>query len=220
MSAQSVKREIDRLTVAFLEQGIAINHNSTTLVRDRKQTIVTWNSVDVHVLSSTVFATIQEFRELVEKRQYTMILLDGSLLQLSYVFERNNLVKHRLGYFPCPFVMDPSDITGLGLIDLIDILELDGFSDSIRLRSPLRFDYDRDAAKPGHPASHLHLSHEECRVPVHSPLCIGRFLDFVFRHFYPTIWEEQSFIRRWPRQRLTRCIDEQDRKHLHFERVE
>ena len=57
----------------------------------------------------------------------------------------------------------------------------------VLLRSPLRFDYDQSAAREGHPAAHFSVNSPECRIACVAPVHPYRFIDFVFRHFYPIL---------------------------------
>lgn len=76
----------------------------------------------------------------------------------------------------------------------------------LRLRSPLRFDFDLDAQAEGHPASHLHISHEDCRIPVYGPVSVGHFVRFVFRHFYRGLFDAHGMLRTWPQSFTTRRV--------------
>src|SRR5690349_5761989 len=66
---------------------------------------VTWprTVAGVGELYRTPFATVREYREWVESDEYSAVLFDGSLIQLSFDFLGNEVVSHRLVYFPCPF---------------------------------------------------------------------------------------------------------------------
>jgi hypothetical protein len=175
--------------------------------------------------TDTVFATIDEYQRLVQNRQYNSILFDGSLLQISYTFRRNNLIKHRLCFYPCPFYLEPDEWelyqqAGLGLLDIFEPLSFDKFQNHLRLQSPVRFDFDLDSATEDHPASHLHLLREDCRIPVFAPLSIGHFVQFVFRHFYPEQWQSYEFLREWSREKYDTMLTDKQRRQLHLAYVE
>lgn len=137
------------------------------------------------------------YKELFSTRSFTLKLIDGGLLQLSYRFERDALIKHRLAYYPSPslrpFQEDPE-------LYMREELYLEIINRRI-IPFPLRFDYDLAAAKDvAHPSCHLTLGDiEGCRIPVHSPLMPRQFIEFVIRNFYQT--EKYDFISKFPKHR-------------------
>ena len=56
---------------------------------------------------------------------------------------------------------------------------------NLLMRTPVRFDFDPTNARSGHPAAHLTINSAHCRIACVAPMHVHRFLDFVFRHFYP-----------------------------------
>jgi hypothetical protein len=127
------------------------------------------------------------------------------LLQLTYDVWDGTIVRHRLAYVPCPVAVDEELLLeGEPIVDVVD-LSLDGVlgGASILLRSPLRFDFDLTAASATHPASHLTLNSAECRIPCVAPVHPYRFLNFVFRHFYPKTWaQHEAFFSEGAKQGL------------------
>lgn len=114
---------------------------------------------------------------------YSAVLFDGSLLQLSYdISQKGQVVGHRLAYMPCPYNVGPDTFARESLADAIEMC--DG-NTKILLRSQLRFDFDPHASAPGHPAAHFTFNSTQCRIACVAPVHVMRFLDFVFRHFYP-----------------------------------
>ena len=76
-------------------------------------------------------------------------------------------------------------------------LSEDEFRERLRVRAPLRFEYDPANAGEDHPASHLHLGRTDCRIPVSCPLSLDTFLRFIFKRFYRAefaSWDELSGI--------------------------
>ena len=126
------------------------------------------------------------YEEFSRNRAFNAKLLDGALLQMGYIFNRDRLERHRLAFFAAPH-LDPFDRDPDVYID--DELYADILARRI---APLgvRFDYDarddrhRDIS---HPKCHLTLGgYEHCRVPVSKPLSPYRFIDFIIRNFYQT----------------------------------
>jgi hypothetical protein len=56
----------------------------------------------------------------------------------------------------------------------------------------VRFDYDPSAAGILHPAAHMTINGSDCRIACVAPLHPYRFLDFIFRNFYPELWSTQQ----------------------------
>jgi hypothetical protein len=194
---------------------------------------VTWPHDREHAFSIAPdeFASVAEYRRFLDRRLYTAVLTDGSLLQLSYVFTGGEITKHRLCYYPCPVALSDLNPDEESFAELFDQHLLEsanfvgenapgsgGFSrDRLRLRSPIRFDYDPDAAQPGHPHSHMTLCSADCRIPVYGPLSPGHFVRFVFSRFYPAQWESQAVLRDWPTWRGKRSISEDEELELYLE---
>lgn len=138
------------------------------------------------------------YDELVGKRSFSVKLIDGGLLQLMYRFEDENLVKHRLTYYPSPslrsFQDDPESY-------MRDEIFLEIVSRRI-IPFPLRFDFDLDAAKDVlHPGCHLTLGDVKgCRIPVGAPLTPRQFIEFIVRNFYQT--ESHDFVSSFPAHKM------------------
>lgn len=129
--------------------------------------------------------SIQQYRRWVEVGSYSAVLPDASLLQLTYKIAGGQIAGHRLAYIPCPFQIDSAYLLeGEPILDVVDLYR----DQDPLMRSPLRFDFDPEAAKPGHPAAHLTINGMECRIACVAPIHPLRFVDFIFRHFYPTLW--------------------------------
>lgn len=121
---------------------------------------------------------------LISEKLYNFKLLDGAIIQITYKFEKNRLLYHRLGFFPSPYLEEYQNNPEIYLLDEI-------YADIIKkgiVPFPLRFDYDCSDEKHivvEHPKSHLTLGqYEHCRIPVSSPITPYSFLNFILRNFY------------------------------------
>ncbi|WP_435248158.1 DUF2290 domain-containing protein [Vibrio sp. nBUS_14] len=155
---------------------------------------ISWGN-DGYILKDEEFSSISEYCSLVENRQYSMLLSDGSLFQISYTLDRSTIVKHRLCWYPCPVLVDSSDLDGNDITDIILEKMTKGDIESFRSRSPLRFDYAPNQATEEHPTVHMHLSEETCRIPVKSPLCLREFVTFIVMNFYDVLVQDASLYR-------------------------
>jgi hypothetical protein len=163
-------------------------------------------------------STVDSFCDWLDAQEFSAILFDGAMLQITFDFFGNELMGHRLGYYPCPFELDDDGRQLLREQPIRDVIDMyrDRWEDFCRLRTPVRFDYDPSAAAEDHPASHITLNGEACRLPVRGPLSLGHFVDFVFRNFYREQWTTYEFLRRQHRQDADRTITTQEECMIHL----
>ena len=181
---------------------------------------ITWatNATTEEYLFRNSSPTIEEYLGWVKNSSYSALLLDGSVLQISYDFDGLELVGHRLYFFPCPFDLDVSLVRELPFLGVVDFYAESLAFERIRLRTPIRFDYQHDATIGGvhHPRSHMTFQWSYVRVPVTSPLSLGQFIRFVFKNFYPLLWNVHRFIREWPIQILEHSIEYEELSEIHL----
>ena len=128
----------------------------------------------------------------------------------------DQLIKHRLAYFPSPKLPTADEAPELYASDEIygDIL-----LDQI-VRFPVRFDFDPRNYKPTfHPHSHLTLGqYENCRIPVTSALSPINFLRFILRNFYHRLYKRHmnKFEMRSNRCETIKCITPFESSLLHI----
>ena len=160
-------------------------------------------------------ATVSEYCDWISCQGYSALLFDGSIVQISYDFDYRDLVGHRLLYFPCPFDIDQDLLATDGLLEVIEVYK-DSGAELVKLRSPVRFDYDVKSYSDSHSESHMTFQWSHCRIPVVSPLSPGHFIRFLFKSFYPSIWKDHEFIQDWPRHYIDPTISLEDLRELHF----
>lgn len=154
------------------------------------------------------------YRSWLASEEYSALLFDGSILQISYDFRGNNLIGHRLVYYPCPYDVDQELLRLEPVLDVIGLYA--GIEDNVRLRSPIRFDFDVHAASDEHPAAHVTLFWSHCRWAISAPVSLGHFVRFIFKNFYPSHWFAHASLRNWPQNHLTLTITDEQAKHLHI----
>lgn len=218
MTPRELLIEINKFTASMWRAGLAKDSNVAVIEEvGGGHVSVVWKATESLEIDFGERPSWREYIEWVKARQYNVLLSDYSFMQMSYVLRDNTIVRHRLVYYPCPVAMDLEERGELGIVDLLDMLgESRELLDRLRQETPLRFEFDLTAAKEGHPASHLHVSRESCRIPVHAPLSLGRFIRFIFCHFYPTEWTAHSFLRDWPCGTAEPTIAEAERRELHL----
>lgn len=197
-----IRNSIDELLTLLVHKDIALLVNAVVQRGNASASVrVSWPSQPDRWRSAynLPFGSIEQYYGWLESSEYSAILYDGGILQLSFDFRRSDLVGHCLAYYPCPFRLSNVELSECREWPVNAVLDQyrDDFS-RFRARSPLRFDFDERSAAPEHPASPLTLVKGDCRWAVFGPLSLGHFVTFVFRHFYPSLWKQHACIREWP----------------------
>ncbi|MFE6645025.1 DUF2290 domain-containing protein [Nocardioides sp. NPDC057772] len=206
--ADSVQNILDYLIeadLALYTTAVAVSPGRVTFTRYQP---------DAAFLIDREHPGIDQYMAWVTSGSYSAVLLDGALLQFTYTLEGGEVTGHRLAYIPCPFAVDPDLLaSGEPLADIIDIYR-DG--DAL-LRSPIRFDFDPEASKAGHPAAHMTLNGVDCRIAAVAPVHALRFADFVFRNFYAELWvaHQPFFSAATARHLGPAVITDVERQELH-----
>lgn len=217
-TANGIQTELRNLLDLLIRSEIATFVNPVVrqyLVSGRCR--VTWpqKHISVSPAFQCEFGSVDEYIRWIQAEAYSAILYDGAIIQLSYDFVGDELVGHRLLYYPCPFNVDQAMLREEPILDVMELYKQQDNS-YIRLRSPLRFDYSPEAQARGHPASHLTILSNDCRWAVVAPLSPGHFIRFVFRHFYPYLWSTLDFVREWRQELGDRTITIDEEKFLHI----
>jgi hypothetical protein len=183
---------------------------------------VTWHSFGTteDFLESRSDLTIRGYLHWVENGHYSAILTDGSLLQITYEFTAGSISGHRLAFVPCPV-----DVTDQDSQDLIEEgwpwgevirSRLDSVED-VHMKTSIRFDFDAHSAALDHPASHFTINTVDCRIACATPVRLGRFLDFVFRTFYPGLYRDNEYLQSFTKTGwFDSRIDDEHRNDIHF----
>jgi hypothetical protein len=236
MTQNEARSEVTRLTVKLLEYELAVATNPPVIFPVGNKVRLSWPRAKeaTGTLTELPFASLSEYQSFLRGNHYTALLTDGALIQLSFDFKNDEMVRHRFCYYPCPLILpDPSYASDIDAwFDLLDqelYAEIEAHEDMdetadepiqvsanarLRLRSPIRFDFDPAGAVRGEPACHLHVNNGDVRIPIHSALSLKAFLGFVFDHFYPT---NIAVLENFAERTFPRCISSSDelRMHLH-----
>ena len=185
MDPQIILKQIKQLTVDVIEAGICDAQNFPSLTRSPGRiSEIGISSVDNSIFLKNIPYS-EMYSELLKRKHYNIKMIDGALISLLYRFQNNDIIAHRLSFFPAPnlevFQNEPE-------LYLEDDIYLE-FLDKRIVTVPLRFDFDSgDAFIPvEHPKSHLTLGqYENCRIPVSSAVSPYQFMEFILRNFYHT----------------------------------
>ena len=215
LTLRRVREEIDDFLQRLLAIDLASYVQPVTI--DEGTGRVGWPTRSgVPFLASRGPATWLDYRHWIENGQFSALLRDGALIQVTYDVADGDLRGHRLAYVPCPFQFEPDDLDSMDPVELCDLYG-SGPSDQIVLASTIRFDYDPEAAEDGHPATHLSLNTPDCRIACVAPLRIGIFAEIVLGHFYPNYWNKPEMAE-LPRAHLwDKCIADSDSQRPHLD---
>lgn len=165
------------------------------------------------------FCTLTEYMQLLRTRSYSALLFDGSLLQISLDIERDDLVKHRYCYYPCPVQFKDDELRVLieeePIADVIETF-LTGTQSDLLLRSPIRFDFSSRVWKPGEPHAHVHFNHADCRCALSTAIYPGYFVKFVIRNFYPQVWHDYPVLELLTQDMIGYWLKDEEEQFIHF----
>lgn len=191
MTSEQIIGYINQLIFEWQKHGLVLDsRNHQGYQRANGVVEITWGN-DGYILKDNPFASLEEYCSLIESRQYSMLLTDGAMVQISYKLDRQNIIGHRLCWYPSPIELD-ENVDNYSMVDYVLERMASGDTHFFRSRSPLRFDFAPNQAKEDHPVTHLHLGHEDCRIPVRTSLSIRTFMMFIVENFYPEVKQNHS----------------------------
>jgi hypothetical protein len=214
MTPNQLKNSIHNIVDVLVDKQIALLRNRVEVRQAKGARRVTWaRGFCAPALTQHPFGSMPEYRSILAHQDFSALLADGAVLQMSYDIEGDEVCGHRLVYYPCPYILAKEDLEEFPIVEVLDLA--DRSPDLRRLRGPIRFDYSIKEGSGISPA-HVHLSDSECRCPVVAPLMPGQFLRFVFANFYPQLWRAVPYLRELPRGLLDRSMLNEHALDLHF----
>ena len=191
----------------LVESGLGDDQNLAYIEQTQKATYLVRYSNSVPFGSMRSQVRYQDsYWDQRQHRAFSILMLDGALIQISYEFKAGRLLRHRLAFLPSPDLLDYQNYPELYSEErlFVDVV------DKGVVTVPVRFDYD---ARTGvqvvleHPESHLTLGqYSGCRIPVTAGVTPHSFMQFVLSSFYRTGSESVSLSLPSPRLRFERCI--------------
>lgn len=170
--------------------GFLRSYNPMTCkVKDDIETLTWDNHVPGRHNAGDSFATINQYVTIYESGAYHGIVNDGSIIRASYSFKKNILVGQSLLFWPAPINIPEEDIEELGIREAmhLHLSSLNCDSKELRMRTPMRVDFDPQNASDVHPDTHVHMQHSECRISAKKPICFNTFIKFIISNIYPTL---------------------------------
>lgn len=185
LNAKYVLKQIQQLTIDMIESGLCDAQNFPSSQQSTGGITEIGISTAEHSIFLKNISYGEMYAELLCRKHYNLKMIDGALITLLYRFRNEELIAHRLSFFPAPNLEVFQNEPELYMQDEI-YLE---FLDKRIVTVPLRFDFDSgDAFVPvEHPMSHLTLGqYENCRIPVSSAISPYQFISFIMKNFYCT----------------------------------
>jgi hypothetical protein len=163
-------------------------------------------------------AKLTDYIALLEAHDYSYLMGDGGVIQIAMTYNGDDIERSRLSYHPCPLEVLQHDVNAFdgSFVDLIQEILAQDRDDSVVLRSPIRFDFDPEAAAESHPASHVTINDPSCRIAARAPLSFDTFMRFVLEHFYPEAWRVSAISGSLVFRHENECLSELDRSRLHI----
>lgn len=221
MNSEQVRAQIESITTLLVECSLCDEQNFPSVRNSGGHTLITIpNDPDLAIGLKSGVDYREIYRRLEETRSFNFRMLDGAIVQLLYDFIGNDLVGHRLSYFPSPSLEPFQNEPELYEDDEIyaDILKKNV------VPFPIRFDYSSDNSKHidvNHPRSHMTLGqYQNCRIPVFAPITPIVFAKFLLRNFYNTAYNAYEGKITIPATFFPMCItdNEQGIPHLALSR--
>jgi len=193
LSYREIKIQIDNLIKDLIELGFSDDQNAPFEKSGRDGLIeITFQGAQHTSMAMKNASYIELYNHLKGERAYITKMLDGAMIQMMYAFRNGILERHRLAFFPSPYLEEFQNAPELYLEDEI-------YAEIVAkniVPFPIRFDFDgRESIYKEviHPKSHLTLGqYKNCRIPVSSPLTPFHFIEFILRNFYNTVYHKYS----------------------------
>lgn len=221
MSATSFARDLDEFCAECLSQGIALNISShVTHPLGGNQFLVKWSPSSKRDFRRQNDLDLKEYLDCLRCNDFSMLLYDGGIIQVSVKFDSNTIKESRFYYIPCPVKFEKSELEIdkeiYPLEDFIDELPLKELRDRLCIRAPFRFELDPANASDAHPMSHVHIGPSSSRIPVALSMCWNSFSRFIFRNFYPNEFSIIGGLISHPSPYRVRTISDVEAYELHM----
>lgn len=191
VTTDALRRQINSLLEDLFAHNALAHYNLSVL--DERTGRISWvRKSPESMISDFSYLTVGNYLEWARRDDYSALLPDGSLIQMTYTLSGTEIVGHRLCYVPSPVTtladwreaIESEGWIGGDYAEIVSEILLESHSHSA-LKSMVRFDYDPRNARIGHPSSHLTINSVDCRIPCIAPLSPFDFVGFIFEHFYP-----------------------------------
>lgn len=160
---------------------------------------ISWPNYKPGITKAIYYA--REYEELINNRQFSFLLIDRTIIQIYYEFNRDDLTKYKLAFYPYP-VLTLENLNQVEdyYCDAYDETLCDFYQDllkeeSLKLTntSHLRFDYDY--AVTSHAQSELQIGAiNNIRISAKVLIYPFVFIDFIIRNLFRNDQKYQDII--------------------------
>ncbi|EJT06180.1 DUF2290 domain-containing protein [Rhizobium sp. CCGE 510] len=228
MSAREFQKNISNFCETLLERNLALGSQSHVIRRfDDGIARVTWvpnmppiteEGEDGYLRTPDL--ELSEYLRCLRAGDYSVLLNDGGLIQVSLDFRGDDVIASRFCYIPCAikFSLDEIRLDDeiYPLEDFIVELPQNELIARLCLRSPFRFEHDPQNVSEKHALHHVHLGKSASRIPVSSAMCWDHFARFVFINFYSEQFDVVADMLKFPVSYRPRSITEAHAMEVHF----
>ncbi|MCG8911436.1 DUF2290 domain-containing protein [Pseudomonas sp. DP-17] len=174
------------LQETLIEKGLVIDANNLVRTETRESISLCWASAPNLSYLFGGHTTIDHYIETLERRDFNFAFIDGGIMQIFYKIENEEITKHRLCYVPCPIDYKKEEWEGYTIDEVLSLQDNKSLRESIKMASPVRFDFDLNFRDEKHEHSHVTINKDSCRVPAYGAISLGHFARFILRYFYET----------------------------------
>lgn len=215
-TAALVTKELNTVISDLISLGLCVDQNFPATCTNSDGNIeINWSDAKNLSIVLKNISYLDIYEELNKDRNYSAKFIDGALLQMQYVVSGEEIISHRLAFFPAPnlesFQNDPE-------IYLKQDIYADILAKNI-VPVPIRFDFSNDEeiyTELYHAKSHATFGqYKNCRIPVSGILTPYMFVDFILRNFYSNIHDKFE-VRRTSDISLIRTISKAEERLIHF----
>lgn len=187
-SAQRTIIQINSTLELLQNKALAVAYNEVPPLSEiNSHCQITWyNHAAGRENAGIAFTRLEQYKHILETNSYHCMLFDGSIIRANFEFNNDKLVSQNLLWWPAPYDFSNLMLDGFSPVDiLLDLYGDKNWHKTVKMRSPLRIDFDSTNNAENHPHSHIHIQSEKTRMAISRPICFNRFISFVFKNFYP-----------------------------------
>ena len=114
--------QISLATSILLERELLLDSNPAVRDETRGSIILAWRQ-DPHLsYLFDEFSRLIDYKESIQRRDYNFCLSDDGFIQIYCQIEGDEIVRHWLCYYPCPFDFEQFEVEEFSLVDFYDLL--------------------------------------------------------------------------------------------------
>jgi hypothetical protein len=140
MTTEATCRQVAQFGFTMLENGFALDarHHVVRSLSATRKSLMWARNVDATLITGNP-ARLDDYISVLGNHEYSYLMNDGGVIQIAYIFDRDQIEGHRLVYFPCPFPISRRDLSpygDAGILDLINDQLMTEIEENLLLKSP------------------------------------------------------------------------------------